>query len=104
MVEVAQQDITELPPNRLGVGERAVFAYARTHGLCLAGLDDRMARALAEQLGIRVVGVVGILLKTKRAHLLSSMSAGLDNLRAEGFRISPELYQEAIRLPGEASS
>ena len=104
VVEVSQQDITELPPNRLGVGERAVLAYARTHEPCLAGLDDRMARALAEQLGTRVIGVVGILLKAKRAHLLSSIRVGLDNLRVEGFRISPELYQEAIRLAGEASS
>ena len=81
-----------------------MIAYARTHEPCLAGLDDRMARALAEQLGVRVVGIVGILLKAKRAHLLSSLRAGLDNLREEGFRISPELYQEALRLAGEASS
>lgn len=31
LVSVSQHDIDTLPPNRLGAGERAVIAYARSH-------------------------------------------------------------------------
>lgn len=67
----------------------------------MAGLDDRQARVLAEQLGLKVVGMVGILLKAKRAGLISSVRPLLDAAQAQGFRMEKELYQEALRLAGE---
>ena len=67
----------------------------------MAGLDDRQARVLAEQLGLKVVGVIGILLKTKRAGLLSSVRPFLEIVQAQGFRMAKELYEEAVRLAGE---
>lgn len=38
IVSAAEKDIEDLPPNRLGVGERAVIAYARHRLSCWAGL------------------------------------------------------------------
>jgi len=49
LVTVSQTDIDRLPPNRLGVGEQAVITYARFNPGCVAGLDDRQARLLADQ-------------------------------------------------------
>ena len=53
--EVSQKELENLPPNRLGPGERSVIAYARRHGHCLGGLDDRLARLLAEDLGLKAI-------------------------------------------------
>ena len=47
-VSVSQATIDDLPPNRLGAGERSVIGYARTLDDCVAGLDDLRARQLAE--------------------------------------------------------
>lgn len=101
LAEVGQRQIENLPPNRLGPGERSVIAYARDHGHCVAGLDDRLARLLAKELGLEVTGVVGILLKGKRAGLISQVRPLLDQLQQAGFRLQDDVYSEALRLGGE---
>lgn len=101
LVEVGQQQIENLPLNRLGPRERSVIAYARDHGHCVAGLDDRLARLLATELGLEVTGVVGILLKGKRAGLISLVRPLLDQLQQAGFRLQDDVYREALRLAGE---
>lgn len=101
IVSAAEKDIEDLPPNRLGVGERAVIAYAvRTPG-CWAGLDDREARELAEEVKLRVVGTIGVLLRAKRAGLVSAIRPLLNALQSQGFHMSDGLYREALRLADE---
>jgi len=101
LVPVSQRDMDTLPPNRLGVGERAVIAYAQSHAGYLAGLDDRQARLLAERMGLTVVGTIGILLRAKQANLIPAVRSLLDAVQSEGFRLGIDLYQEALRLAGE---
>ncbi len=101
LISISQEEMDTLPTNRLGIGEQSVIAYARIHANCVAGLDDRQARILAEHLGLKVVGMIGILLKAKRVGLLSSVRPFLEVARAHGFRIAKELYEEAARLAGE---
>ena len=101
VVSVSQDAINALPPNRLGPGERSVIAYARSQYGCVAGLDDLQARRLAEELGLAVVGTLGILLRARRAGLILSVRPLLDALIAEGFRIDADLYQEVLNLAGE---
>lgn len=101
VVPVSQEDIDALPSNQLGIGEQSVITYAKIHAGYVAGLDDRLARLFAEQLGINVVGMIGGLLKAKRAGLISSLCPVLESARNQGFRMSKELYQEALLLAGE---
>jgi predicted nucleic acid-binding protein len=100
-VSVSQTMIDDLPPNRLGAGERAVIAYARTRDGYVAGLDDLRARQLAESVGLKVVGTLGTLLRAKRAGLLSTVQPLIDDAIAQGFRLNPELYRDALALAGE---
>jgi len=102
-VEVSAREVGRLPPNRLGAGERAVLAYAWADGDCVAGLDDAVARALAERMGIQVVRTIGVLLGGKRRGLLSCVALEMDRLRREGFRVSRGLHEEALRLAGEGA-
>jgi uncharacterized protein len=60
-----------LPPNRQGAGEQAVIAYAHGRQGCVAGLDDLQARQLAEMLGVRVAGSLGMLQRAKQAGLVA---------------------------------
>jgi predicted nucleic acid-binding protein len=99
---VPQDAVDALPPNRLGAGERAVVAYAHAHQGCIAGLDDLQARRLAEGLGLAVVGTPGVLLRAKRAGLLSTVRPLVDALNAQGFRLESNLYQDVLSLAGEA--
>lgn len=101
VVSVSQKEIDDLPPNHLGIGEQSVIAYAKKQTNYIAGLDDRVARLFAGQLGLEVIGMIGVLLKAKRAGLLPSLRPLLEEAQSQGFRIDIELYQEALRLDGE---
>ena len=100
-VSVSEAAIDALPPNRLGLGEQAVVAYAHAHQGFLAGLDDLQARRLAEALGLTVVGTLGVLLHAKRAGLIPTVRLLLDAVIAQGFRLTPDLYGDVLKLAGE---
>jgi len=98
---VRSSDIHALPPNRLGPGERAAIACALAHPGCQVGLDDRQARLLAGQLGLKVIGTLGVLIKAKTAGLVPSVGTLLGQLQRMGFHLAPEVLAEALRLAGE---
>ena len=100
-VSVSRAMIDDLPPNRLGVGERSVIAYARSHDDCVAGLDDLRARQLAEAVGLKVVGTLGTLLRAKQAGLISTIQPHTDDVITQGFRLSLDLYRDVLQLAGE---
>lgn len=98
---VSLETIDDLPPNRLGAGERAVIACAYAHHGCVAGLDDLQARGLAEALELEVTGTLGVLLCAKQAGLIPTVRVPLDAAVAQGFRLAPDLYQQVLRLANE---
>lgn len=100
-VSADQNELDTLPSNRLGRGERAVIAYAKSHADYLAGLDDRQARLLAERLEIRAVGVIGILIRARKAGLIPAVRPLLDDLQTAGFHLTRELYRETLQITGE---
>jgi predicted nucleic acid-binding protein len=101
LVAVSQALIDSLPPNRLGTGERAVIAYAQAHRGYVAGMDDLRARQLAEAIGLKVTGTLGILLRAKQAGLISTLQPLVDDITAQGFRLSPDLHRDVLGLAGE---
>ena len=103
LVAVSLSEIDALPPNRLGIGEQSVIAYAVARGNLAVGLDDRQARRLARELGLPVVGTLGVLLRAKRAGAVSVVHPLLDAVQQEGFRLHPALYAEVLALAGEDS-
>jgi uncharacterized protein len=64
--------------------------------------DDLRARRIATDMGLRLTGTVGLLLRTKRDWLLDSVGRALGVIDEVGFRLSAELHEEALRLAGEA--
>ena len=103
IVKVSTEEIAQLPSNTLGAGEQAVIAYTRRTTDSLAGLDDKLARQLAQSLRIDVIGLIGILIKAKRAGAIPQVRPLLDYLRIEGFRLHQNVYQEALYLSQETS-
>lgn len=61
--------------------------------------DDRVVRAVAEAEGIRVLGTLGLLLRTMREKHISPSETrqSVDSLvRLHNFRVSVEVYQSAL--------
>ena len=64
-------------------------------------LDDKQARALAQKLGLKIIGTVGVLVRAKLEGVMPALRPLLDALDANSFRVSKALRDEALRLAGE---
>jgi len=84
----------------LGPGESEAIALAAQHPGALVVLDDLRARRVARDMGLRLTGTVGVLLRAKREGLLTSVSSALARAESVGFRVSIALRDEALRLAG----
>ena len=87
--------------NVLDLGEASALALALEHRDCLLLLDDLKGRKIAEEWNIRYTGVLGILVKAKRARLIPAIKPMLERLLKTNFRISPVIVAEALKIAGE---
>jgi predicted nucleic acid-binding protein len=81
-------------------GEAAAIALARERGYKIV-LDDRQARLVGRNIGLTIIGTVGILVKAKRSGIILSLKPLLDDLETNGFYLSHALKEEALQLVGE---
>ena len=86
--------ITDL---NLGKGEADVIALASQTGLKVV-IDDSKARKVAENMGIKVTGTIGILIKAEKLGLIKSAHDKVMGLRDKGFYVSGELLEDISRL------
>ena len=85
----------------LGAGEIQAIQLARETFAMLV-TDDSEARAFAEQLGVRVTGTVGLLIRARNEGHVPELRPVLDRLLTEtNFRMSDQLYRAALNLSGE---
>jgi predicted nucleic acid-binding protein len=94
-------ELAELSDFGIGAGERAVISWAKAHHGFLAVMDDREARVAAQQLGVHVIGTVAVVLRLKRAGLISEVKSPLLGIKVSGGYIGDELFREALRSAGE---
>ena len=86
----------------LDAGETEAIALALAIQADAILIDEHRGRNVAERAGLRVTGVLGILLLAKNQGLLMEIRPVLDDLIAVGFRLDASLYQRMITLAGEA--
>jgi predicted nucleic acid-binding protein len=101
MLPVANHMLAAALKTQVGPGESEAIALAAELPDLELILDDRKARRLAGELGLRVVGTVGLVLRARRRGMLTAAAPVLHRLVQTGFRISPALFAEALRLARE---
>lgn len=86
-------------------GEAEAIALGVELKADLVLMDERRGRVVAARFGLRVVGVLGLLIEAKRKGLLDKVEPLLsDLLHKAGFRLGLELYQRVLEEAGELAS
>jgi predicted nucleic acid-binding protein len=81
----------------LDAGEAEAIVLALESSAEILLMDERLGRESAQHLGLRCVGVIGVLVKAKSKSLITTIQPYLDLLRAQaGFRISESLYRRVL--------
>jgi predicted nucleic acid-binding protein len=99
---IGEDKVVRLLKATLDPGEAEAIALALEISADLILLDERDGRVAAERAGLRVTGVLGILLRAKKDGYIQSVKSELDSLRAQArFFVSPPLERTILEYAGE---
>jgi predicted nucleic acid-binding protein len=86
----------------LDVGEAEAIALAKELAADLLLMDGRRGRDIAARLGLRVIGLLGVLIEAKHRGMIPAVKPILDDLKAKaGFWVSQQLYARVLQAAGE---
>lgn len=93
--------VTQLQ-TELDEGESEAIALAIELKATQLLLDEYPGRTVASRLGIKITGVLGVLLAAKHRRLISSVKPIMDDLILQaGFRVSNQVYIDVLSAAGE---
>lgn len=104
VLEVKDRSFVRLLEVELDRGESEAIALACELNADFVLLDEKNARSRAKRVGLRILGTIGILIWAKKTGHIPSLRAQLDALQEQArFRMSPELYEKALKSISEIS-
>jgi predicted nucleic acid-binding protein len=87
---------------QLDTGEAAAITLCLNQKADLLLIDEVAGREVATRLGVRTVGILGMLVDARNQKLISDVKSLLDRLEREaGFWISLNLRRHVLQLTGE---
>lgn len=87
--------------NSVDKGEASAIALAVETDDCLLIIDDLKGRKLAHELGLTIIGTIGILVDAKLAGIIPSIKPVLKRIKQTNFRISEQLEMLILKQAGE---
>ena len=93
LIDKQRQKILEL---NLDKGEASAIALCLGNKDSLLLIDERKGRNVAQNLGIKITGTLGILIKAKNQNLIISLKTEFDKLKNVGFWVSDKLINQIL--------
>lgn len=101
-LDVRDAAALRLPRNRrIHRGEAEVVALAQASSDALLILDDNMARRYAMEMGLRITGTAGVLLRALKEKRIAAVAPLLARLEALGFHLDGATQENILRVAGE---
>lgn len=86
----------------LDPGESAAIALCLNEKADALLIDETLGRTVAQNLGLRTIGLLGVLVESHKRQLISSVKTLLDRLEKEaGFWVAPGLRAKVLQSVGE---
>ncbi len=82
-------------------GEASAIALALESDNSLLIIDDRKGRHFARQLGLSIIGTIGIIVDAKLAGIIPSVKPVLAKIKTTNFRLTEELELLILQKAGE---
>ena len=82
--------------DELDHGEVEVLVLAKEHNARLILIDEKKARLKAQEIGVIVMGTVGILLEAKKKGLITSVRPLLIEMHNNGMHLSESIIKHAL--------
>lgn len=93
---------SELVNANLDAGESAAIALCVREKADALLIDEALGRRVAEQLGLRTIGILGVLIQARKDQLIAGVKPLLDRLEKEaGFWLAPNLRNKVLQIVGE---
>lgn len=87
---------------RIDIGEASAIALALELKADYLLIDERKGRIEAEKLGLKITGIMGVLLQAKKEKHIELIKPILYQLQQEAnFRLHPSLYEKVLEIADE---
>jgi len=94
---VNNRQLVKTLEQRLDSGEAESIVLAKELGADLLIIDERKGREIAGEYGLKIVGLLGVLIQGKKKGFLDNLKPILDRLINEiGFRVDKVLYERIL--------
>ncbi len=95
--KAASYEIEKILLLNVDEGEASAMAlYLEQTEDALLIIDERKGRIIAQELGIKIIGTIGILIKAEEKGLFTNLSEIIERLEQTDFRLSPKLKQQLL--------
>ncbi len=85
----------------LDKGEASAIALAIELDDCLLIIDDLKGRKFAHQLGLTIIGTIGVIVDAKLAGIIPSVKPILSKIKSTNFRLTQQLELLILKRAGE---
>lgn len=80
----------------LDLGESSAITLALEYDSSLLIIDEKKGRRIAKELGIKITGILGVIIKAKETRIIKKVKPLIEKLEKADFRISPKLKNHIL--------